>query len=139
QQGILTPRPQAGMVAAFDVLARDRAGLERLFRTLTGRIEFLMRGGPVPELDPRFPPADSGILGPDILPDGLSVTVSVGDSLFDERYGLGPLKPARLSRMAGFPNDALDAALCHGDLLLQFCAHTPDTNIHALRDIVKQM
>ena len=139
QQGILTPRPEAGMVAAFDVLADDRAGLERLFRTLTERIAFLTQGGPVPRLDPRLPPPDSGILGPDVSPDGLTVTVSVGDSLFDERYGLAPLKPARLSRMTGFPNDALDASLCHGDLLLQFCAHTPDTNIHALRDIVKNL
>src|SRR6202012_4413756 len=26
---------------------------------------------------------------------------------------------------------------CHGDLLLQICSNTADTNIHALRDIVK--
>ena len=45
--------------------------------------------------------------------------------------------PARrhLQRMKRFRNDALDGALCHGDLLLQFCANTADTNIHALRDI----
>src|SRR5690606_32420950 len=34
--------------------------------------------------------------------------------------------------------DALDASLCHGDLSIQFCANTPDTNLHALRDIIKQ-
>ncbi len=27
--------------------------------------------------------------------------------------------------------------LCHGDLLLQICANTQDTVIHALRDIIK--
>lgn len=36
-----------------------------------------------------------------------------------------------------FPNDSLDAALCHGDVLLQICANTQDTVIHALRDIIK--
>ena len=41
--------------------------------------------------------------------------------------------------MMQFPNDALDPDLCHGDLALQFCANTPDTIIHALRDIVKNM
>ena len=41
--------------------------------------------------------------------------------------------------MERHPNDALDAALCHGDLTLQFCANTPDTNIHALRDIIKAL
>ena len=37
--------------------------------------------------------------------------------------------------MPQFPNDALEAELCHGDLLLQFCSNTAETNIHALRDI----
>ncbi|MBV6305405.1 deferrochelatase/peroxidase EfeB [Candidimonas humi] len=137
QQGITTPRPASGMVAAFDVLASDRAGLERLFRTLTERIAFLTQGGPVPEIDPNYPPPDSGILGPVITPDGLTITVSVGESLFDKRFGLAAHKPRHLTRMTGFPNDALVESLCHGDLLLQFCAHTPDSNIHALRDIVK--
>ncbi len=65
------------------------------------------------------------------------LTVSVGDSMFDERFGLARHKPARLRQMERHPNDALDAALCHGDLSIQFCANTPDTNIHALRDIIK--
>ena len=139
QNGIVTPRPAAGMLVAFDVLAADREDLERLFRTLNERIAFLMKGGPVPQVDPRLPPADSGILGPVVTPDNLTVTVSVGESLFDERFGLSPIKPKRLSRMQGFPNDALDPAQCHGDLSLQFCANTADTNIHALRDIVKNL
>jgi len=137
QQGVTTPRPSSGMVAAFDVLATDRAGLERLFRLLTERIDFLTTGGMVPVTNAGYPPPDSGILGPVVAPDGLTVTVSVGDSMFDERFGLAAQKPIHLERMTGFPNDALVERLCHGDLLLQFCAHTPDTNIHALRDIVK--
>ncbi|YBV98294.1 iron uptake transporter deferrochelatase/peroxidase subunit [Phyllobacteriaceae bacterium JZ32] len=137
QPGIVTPRPAAGMVAAFDVLARDRTQLEQLLRTLTERVAFLMQGGRVPELDPKFPPADSGILGPDVFPDNLTVTAALGASMFDDRFGLKPVRPLRLARMEGFPNDALEKELCHGDLLLQFCSNTPDTNIHALRDIVK--
>jgi deferrochelatase/peroxidase EfeB len=39
--------------------------------------------------------------------------------------------------MTGFPNDALDPSLCHGELSLQICANTPDATIHALRDILK--
>ncbi|PRD45640.1 deferrochelatase/peroxidase EfeB [Phyllobacterium phragmitis] len=137
QPGIVTPRPAAGMVASFDILSRDRAELEQLLRTLTDRIAFLMQGGRAPELDPKFPPPDSGILGPEIIPDNLTVTAALGASLFDDRFGLKPLKPLRLSRMQGSPNDALEKDLCHGDLLLQFSSNTPDTNIHALRDIVK--
>ena len=63
--------------------------------------------------------------------------MSVGSSLFDERFGLAALKPLKLQRMTRFPNDSLDASLCHGDLLLQICANTNDTVIHALRDIIK--
>ena len=139
QNGIVTPRPAAGMLVSFDVLASDRKDLERLFRTLNERIAFLTKGGPVPQVDPKLPPTDSGILGPIVTPDNLTVTVSVGESLFDERFGLSSVKPKRLSRMQGFPNDALEPALCHGDLSLQFCANTADTNIHALRDIVKNL
>ncbi len=137
QPGIVTPRPAAGLVVAFDVLAQDRAGLERLLRTLTERTAFLMKGGRPAELDPKFPPADSGILGPVVAPDNLTITTSVGDSLFDGRFGLEGFKPGHLQRMTDFPNDALEKDRCHGDILVQICSNTPDTNIHALRDIVK--
>jgi deferrochelatase/peroxidase EfeB len=137
QPGIVTPRPAAGLVVAFNVLAQNFGDLERLFTVLTSRIAFLMKGGSPPDLDPKFPPSDSGILGPVVPPDNLTITTSVGTSLFDDRFGLAPYKPKRLSRMVKFPNDALEADLCHGDLLLQFCSNTPDANIHALRDIVR--
>jgi len=138
QAGILTPQQASMMLVAFDVLASDKSELERLFRLLTQRIAFLTAGGPAPDTpNPRMPPMDSGILGGFIAPDNLTITVSLGASLFDDRFGLGPLRPAKLEKMTRFPNDSLDAALCHGDLLLQICANTGDTVIHALRDIIK--
>lgn len=139
QSGIVTPRPAAGIVAAFDVIARRPADLENLLRALTGRIAFLMQGGPVPERDPLLPPPDSGILGPVIEPDNLTITAALGASLFENRDWLKAHRPKHLQRMVQFPNDALDSELCHGDLSLQFCANTQDTNIHALRDILKNM
>jgi len=138
QAGIVTPQQASMMLVAFDVLAADKADLERLFRLLTDRIAFLTQGGAAPQTaNPRLPPMDSGILGAHIYPDNLTITVSVGHSLFDDRYGLQAQKPRRLQAMTRFPNDALDAGLCHGDLLLQICANTNDTVIHALRDIIK--
>ena len=126
------------MLVAFDVLAGDKAELERLFRLLTARIAFLTTGGPAPDTpNPRLPPMDSGILGAYISPDNLTMTLSVGHSLFDSRFGLADKAPKKLQKMTRFPNDSLDAALCHGDLLLQICANTQDTVIHALRDIIK--
>ncbi len=137
QAGVTTPRPANGMIASFDVIAETPEELEALLKLITERIAFLTEGGTPPELDPRLPPADSGIVGPVIKPDALTITVSLGSSLFDNREWLAPLKPLRLSRMTRFPNDALDASLCHGDLTLQICANTQDTTIHALRDIIK--
>lgn len=137
QSGILTPQQAAMMLVAFDVLATNRQDLERLFRLLTTRIAFLTSGGRAPEVDAKLPPLDSGIMGPEIYPDNLTITLSVGASLFDERFGLQSHKPLRLQRMTRFPNDSLDASLCHGDLLLQICANTNETVIHALRDIIK--
>lgn len=138
QAGILTPQQASMMLVAFDVLASDKSELERLFRLLTQRITFLTTGGPAPDTpNPRLPPMDSGILGAFIAPDNLTMTVSLGESLFDARYGLEKQKPKALQKMVRFPNDSLDAALCHGDLLIQICANTQDTVIHALRDLIK--
>jgi len=137
QAGILTPQPAAALVVSFDVLAADRADLKRLFRTLTERIAFLTQGGEAPSRDRKFPPPDSGVLGPTVFPDNLTITVAVGASLFDERYGLAKLKPVRLTTMGSFPNDALQTDMRDGDLALQFCSNTAETNIHALRDILK--
>ncbi|THT98665.1 deferrochelatase/peroxidase EfeB [Lampropedia puyangensis] len=139
QAGITTARPANGMVASFAVLADTPEELERLFQRLTERAAFLTQGGEVPEQDPRLPPVDSGILGPTVEPDALTITVSLGASLFDERPWLAPHKPRHLQRMTRFHNDALDASLCHGDLNLQICANTADTAIHALRDMIKNL
>jgi deferrochelatase/peroxidase EfeB len=137
QSGVTPPQPAAALIVSFDVLAEDRAGLERLFRTLTDRIAFLMKGGEAATLDPRYPVPDNGLLGPRVFPDNLTVTVALGASLFDDRYGLQKLRPTRLIAMEQFPNDALEAHNCHGDVVLQFCSNTAETNIHALRDILR--
>jgi deferrochelatase/peroxidase EfeB len=139
QSGVVTPQPAAAMVAAFDVLADDRAGLEKMLRILTTRISALTKAGPIPVLDPKLPPAESGLLGPQIYPDNLTVTVSVGASLFDDRFGIASRKPKHLVTMERFSNDALDPKFCHGDLMLQICSNTAETNIHALRDIIKNL
>ncbi|TVT62181.1 deferrochelatase/peroxidase EfeB [Amycolatopsis rhizosphaerae] len=137
QAGVFTPQQSAAAFAAFDVTAGDRAGLVRLFRTLTERARFLTAGGTPDDLGVGSPPSDSAVLGPDVPADGLTITVSVGSSLFDDRFGLASRKPAKLRPMPTFPDDTLEPRWCHGDLMLQLCAHNPDTVQHALRDIAK--
>ncbi|MFJ8780206.1 iron uptake transporter deferrochelatase/peroxidase subunit [Streptomyces sp. NPDC102476] len=137
QAGILTPAPAAATFVSFDVITDDRAQLADLLRTLTTRARFLASGGTPADLGVGAPPSDNGILGPDVPADALTVTVGVGASLFDDRYGLAKAKPRRLTPMRTFPNDDLDPAACHGDLSLQLCAARQDKVLHALRDIAK--
>lgn len=137
QQGITTPHQPFAIMAAFDVSAQTPSQLENLLRALTARIEFLSRGGELQDGDAKLPPAGSGILGKTIRPDGLTITVSVGASLFDQRFGLEAKKPKHLVEMTRFPNDKLAAEWCDGDLSIQICAFTPETCQNALRDLIK--
>ncbi|MGW2566313.1 iron uptake transporter deferrochelatase/peroxidase subunit [Streptomyces sp. NPDC001537] len=137
QAGIVTPAQRATAFVAFDATAENRAELAELLRTLTDRARFLTSGGSPEELGITGPPADSGTLGPEVPADALTVTVGVGASLFDDRYGLGSRRPHRLTTMPSFPDDDLDAAWCHGDLSVQLCAANQDTVLHALRDLTR--
>ena len=137
QAGIVTPQPAAALVASFDVLASTHDDLVRLMKNLTARTAGLMAGEMPLSRDPKLPPPDNGLLGPTGFPDDLSMTVAIGASLFDDRFGLAAKRPRRLVAMTRFPNDALDADQCHGDLLIQFNANTAETNIHALREVLK--
>jgi deferrochelatase/peroxidase EfeB len=138
QSGVLTPGPAGkqafSSVAAFDVTAD---GLPGLLQAITARARFLTAGGTPPNFGVHQPPSDSDVLGPVVPPDGLTVTVSVGSSLFDDRFGLSNSQPTKLRPMPIFPNDSPNDAWLDGDLLIQLCAHHPDTIHHAIRDITK--
>lgn len=139
QQGIVSPPQAAAAMVALDVTATSRNDLADLFRTITDQARFLTRGGDPINLGLEAPPYDDGILGPVVPADGLSVTLSVGASLFDDRFGLAAARPAKLTTMSAqpFPNDALQTSVCDGDLMLQLCADHTDTVLHALRQITK--
>ena len=128
QAGILTPAPPHAIFAAFDAIAPSRPELAMALQALSERARRLTRGydallaaageGPTP---------DSGILGPRVTPDGLTVTIAFGASLFGSRYGLAARKPRALKPMTTFPDDALVAEECHGDVLVQLCANSEQT------------
>jgi deferrochelatase/peroxidase EfeB len=138
QAGILTPRPRCAIFAAFDSIAPDRAELGGALQALSDRARKLTAGydaligaageGPTP---------DSGILGAHVPPDALTVTIAFGASLFDHRYGLQSRKPRGLKPMTTFPDDDLHPEETHGDVLLQLCANSSETLLHALRDLMR--
>jgi deferrochelatase/peroxidase EfeB len=137
QAGILPDPTPATAVISFNVTAENRAELTELFQTVTDRARFLTAGGTPPTVGIDGPSSDSGVLGPTVVPDGLTVTFGVGSTLFDDRYGLASELPPRLTAMSSFPNDDLDPAQCGGDLILQLSAGNSDAVLHALRDIAK--
>jgi deferrochelatase/peroxidase EfeB len=138
QAGIVTAPPPAACFASFDVIAERRDELIGLLRTLTATSRFLTAGGTPADLGTGAPPSDSGTVGPVVPADGLTITVGFGSKLFDERFGLAARRPIHLTEMVSFPNDDLDPAQTGGDLLLQICAGSADTAIHALREIAKR-
>jgi deferrochelatase/peroxidase EfeB len=137
QAGILPGPTPVTAVVSFDATTPDKASLRDLFQTVTDRARFLTAGGTPPPVGIGGPPSDSGVLGPTVEPDGLTVTLGVGATLFDDRFGLAAAKPAGLTTMTSFPNDNLDQAQTGGDLILQLRAGNMDTVLHALRDIAK--
>jgi deferrochelatase/peroxidase EfeB len=137
QAGILPPPQRQTAVIAFNATAAGRGELTELFQTITARARFLTAGGTPPPVGIGAPPSDSGVLGPSVVPDGLTVTVGVGSTLFDDRYGLAAQRPAKLTPMLPFPDDDLDPAQCGGDLVVQLSAGNSDTVLHALRDITR--
>ena len=138
QAGILTPPPLSATFVSFDVVVATRDELADLLKTLTGSARFLATGGVPAKLGSGAPPSDSGTLGATVPADGLTVTVGLGSSLFDDRrYGLAARRPLHLTPMRVFPNDNLVPALTGGDLMLQICSGSPDTTLHALRQIAR--
>ncbi|HEX2375567.1 MAG TPA: Dyp-type peroxidase, partial [Actinomycetota bacterium] len=138
QPGVDTPAARFGLLAAFNLVHDDRARLARSLRDLTDEARGLMEARPPPRRDTAYPPTETGILGPEGRTDGLAVTLSVGASLFDDRFGLAERRPSELVRMPFLANDRLDPAQSHGDLLLALSADQPDVLLHALRQLMRR-
>jgi len=141
QPGIVTPAQDRLHFAAFDVITRSRDDLVDLLRRWTDAGERMMRGefaGPVGATSGPYdaPPDDTGeAIG---LPAaGLSLTIGVGPSLFDGRFGLAGRRPAVLERLPHFPADKLDPARSDGDLCVQACADDPQVAVHAIRNLAR--
>ena len=139
QAGIATDVQAHLHFAAFDVVAADRAELAGLLRDWTAAARDLVAGRPVGEGGatdgpPLAPPADTGeAVG---LPASrLTLTVGLGPSLFDDRFGLAASRPEALVELPAFRGDALDPARCGGDLAVQACADDPQVAVHAVRTL----
>ncbi len=139
QAGIATSVQSNLHFAAFDVTTSDRAELVGLLQDWTSAAVALCAGREVGDGgaaggDPLAPPADTGeALG--LPPARLTLTLGLGPSLFDDRFGLADRRPAALADLPAFPGDALEPGRSGGDLAVQACADDPQVAVHAVRTL----
>jgi deferrochelatase/peroxidase EfeB len=137
QIGVLEhPRPH-GLLAAFTCVDPDQRALGDTFRGVSEELDSLLSGRVPAQTDRALPPPDSGVLG-EVTNPGLMATVSVGASLFDDRYGLANRRPRELVTMPFLANDRLDPARSHGDVLIALQGKEPDVCVHALRQVMRR-
>ncbi len=69
----------------------------------------------------------------------IQLTVSVGASLFDDRFGLAAMRPDGLEAMPDFVHDQLDTERCHGDLLVQISGESEAGCLAVVRRIARDV
>lgn len=136
QAGVVTPRQNHAALIALDCIAPNVEGLFEGLQALSTEARLLTQGDAVGITEIDEPPPDSGILGAYNTPDSLTVTIGLGASLFDHRFGLASKRPRGLTAMTPFAQDELDPALTGGDMILQICAGQRDTVVHTARTLL---
>ncbi|MFH8573512.1 Dyp-type peroxidase [Streptomyces sp. NPDC017993] len=129
QAGIVTPQQLFAGFLAFDVQAENASQLTELFKKVTERARALVAG---------TRPEDEALAADRPGPDSLSITLGVGASLFDDRFGLTAQRPRHLKAMPAFPDDRLVPSRSHGDLSVQICAQHRDAVVEVMRDLARE-
>lgn len=139
QAGITTSQQERLMFASFDITSADPKDVQLLlgrWAALAARFTAGQTVSSSPD-KPEQPPFDSGE-ALDSGPYSLTVTVGLGASLFDKRFGLAGKMPAALQPLGTIPGDAvLQPELTGGDLCIQACADDPQVVFHAIRNMVR--
>ena len=138
QLGVLREPMAAGAVAAFDVAVADRAELAETLQVVSTEIERIMAGGEALAADAILPPPDAGIVDAAVGTAGTAITLGVGASLFDQRFGLADRLPAELIPMPRFFNDRLvQPERSDGDLVVLISSPSPQAVLYALQQLVR--
>ena len=141
QNGIATPIQGHTYVAVFDVVAEKRDQVAALMQRWTEAAAKLAQGEAVgPTGDPDAPPADSGETA-GLPPSRLTLTFGFGPTLFSrdgqDRFGLGPRRPAAFIDLPRFVGDQLVPGRTGGDLSVQACGDDPMATMHAARQLMR--
>jgi deferrochelatase/peroxidase EfeB len=140
QGGIATSPQRYAMFMSFSLAdGAGRKDLQSLLARWSGAAAILQQGKPVGTVQPQVevqPPTDTGeAYG--LTPASLTVTVGLGPSLFGDRFGLAPRRPAAFIDLPPLNGDNLDPRLRGGDLSVQACADDPQVCYHAVRNLAR--
>lgn len=140
-QGGIATQPQRHTVfmtfhLADTVTARS---LQTLMARWSAAAAVMQGGKPVGSVQPDSevaPPTDTGeAFG--LSPASLTLTIGLGPSLFDGRFGLAAHKPAAFSALPPLNGDVLDPKFTGGELSVQACADDPQVCYHAVRNLAR--
>jgi deferrochelatase/peroxidase EfeB len=138
QAGIATPAQDRLAFATFDITTTDSPSVQAMLGEWAAAAARMTLGQPIgaTETAPSSPPIDTGeAMG--LGPANLTITVGFGPSFFDQRLGLGKMRPAALVDLPTFGNDSLQPARTGGDLCVQACSDDPTVAFHVIRNFAR--
>ncbi|MDT4913870.1 MAG: deferrochelatase/peroxidase EfeB [Pseudonocardiales bacterium] len=138
QAGIATKAQDRLAFAAFDVTAADRDAVAVMLGSWAAAAAQLTKALPIGavQTSPHAPPIDTGeAMG--LGAAKLTITVGFGPSLFDDRFGLAPKRPAALAAIPALPGDTQDPNRSGGDVCVQACADDPTIAFHVIRNFAR--
>jgi len=141
QAGIATRSQEHLQFAAFDLVSDALIDLRGLLERWSAAAALLVQGRPVGALATgNAPPVDTGeAVG--LEPSSVTITFGLGPGVFvrggRDRLGLAALRPAALAELPAFPGEALESAVCGGDLGVQVCADDPQVAFHAVNSLIR--
>jgi deferrochelatase/peroxidase EfeB len=138
QAGIDTAAQDRLAFAAFDLTTTKVSDLQDLLRAWTQASIAMCAGRPAPGVSDQLdaPPADTGE-AQGLPPAQLTITLGLGPSVFDSRFGLADKRPAALANIPALPRDELDPTLSNGDVGIQACSNDPQVAFHAIRNLAR--
>lgn len=140
QAGILTLAQSHCYVAAFDIVATDKAAVAAMLQRWTEASARMTAGAAAQsrETDPDQPASDSGD-ALELPAARLTLTFGFGAGLFikddKDRFGLAAQRPEAFVDLPHFPGEQLVEQLTGGDLVVQACADDPMVPFHAVRQL----
>lgn len=139
QAGIATPPQDHLVFMSFDMTSTSVTDLQLVLAKWSAAMAQMCDGKPVGNTEPARPqavPVDTGEAD-GMGPQGLTLTLGFGPSLFDSRFGLAKFKPALLQELPAMAGESLQAAFTGGDLCIQACAYDPQVAYHAVRNLAR--